>query len=90
MTVYIAVANDDNDLFSVKRDQVIASVDLNDELFINPENGEFDQDLFDSYFYLSVLSDPDGAIAEMIGCTWSENNDNAVAIYPIISKRVDE
>lgn len=90
MTTYIAIANNDNADFSVKKNQIIASVELNDALFLDPETGKFDQDLFDSYFSSAVATDPDGAIAEIVGCTWSENNDDVVVIYPIVSEREEE
>lgn len=90
MTTYIAIANNDNPDFSVKKNQIIASVELSDGLFLDPETQEFDQNLFDSYFVLAVSTDPDGAIAEIVGCTWSENNDDVEIIYPIVSEREEE
>jgi hypothetical protein len=90
MTQYIAIANADNSSFSVKKNQIIASVELSDGLFIDAETGKFDQELFDSYFSTAVASDPDGAIAEIVGCTWSENSDDVVVIYPIVSEREED
>jgi len=84
--IYIAVALEDNEAFTVKKDQVVAVVDLNDELFINPETAEFDQEMFDAYFPTAVSSSPEGALAEVIGCVWSqkEKHGDAEPIAPII------
>jgi len=84
--IYFAYCLKDDDKYSVKKDQIIASMELNNELFINPETENFDQEMFNSYFPVVVSSSPRGALAEFIGCVWKKQkeNDNIVVVYPII------
>ena len=88
--IYVAKALADNIDFSVIANQYIAAIELNEELFIDPKTQKFSQEMFDIYFHNAILLDPNGAIADIVGCKWEKVDDIPEIIHPIVSVKEDD
>lgn len=67
---FIAVASENNEVFDVVVGQVLCGLDIEENIYMDPETGEFVQEMLDGYLLKGNFPSPERSIAELCEFDW--------------------
>jgi hypothetical protein len=81
---FIAVASENNESFSVVAGQVLYALDIEENIYTDPETGDFVQEMLDGYLVKGRYSNQERSIAELCEFDWVEVEEFPEVFQPIV------